>query len=118
MNATIEAVDAFKPYDDADLQSKVTTLSVETKALKERLLSTMEASVRVSEKASDAIAMSRETKAMSDAGGREAVARINAIERETQARLAGIEQELKTTAAQLRSEMNALKRATTNPLGR
>jgi hypothetical protein len=38
------------------------------------------------------------------------------MNREIQTKLAALKQDLDSTAAALRSEMNALKRATTNPM--
>jgi hypothetical protein len=67
----------------------------------------MDSAVRAQERASDALALARETKAISDG-----------TSREVQATLASIRIELKTISEGLKSEMSALKRATTNPLGR
>jgi ABC-type phosphate transport system auxiliary subunit len=123
MEKTIEAVDKFKPYDDTEFREKVQAFEIEVKALKERQLGLAEQAVRVAEKASDAIALSRETKAVaqgaateSAASSREVRAAVDSQAREVQTKLAALKQDLDATAAALRAEMNTLKRATSNPL--
>jgi uncharacterized glyoxalase superfamily metalloenzyme YdcJ len=90
-----------------ELKDRIAALEQDNKNLKDRLINTMDSAVRAQEKAVDALALARETKAITDGTGRE-----------VQATLASIRIELKTIADSLRAEMNALKRATTNPLGR
>jgi uncharacterized glyoxalase superfamily metalloenzyme YdcJ len=90
-----------------ELKDRIAALEVDNKALKDRLINTMDSAVRAQERASDALALARETKAISDG-----------TSREVQATLASIRIELKTISEGLKSEMSALKRATTNPLGR
>jgi len=147
MIETIEAVDRFKPYNDAEIREQMKTLQIEMQAIKERQIQTAEAVVRIAERSSDAIALSRETKAMalgsateSAAMGREtksvAESQVREVksalesqqrelkialtsqQKEIEAKLVTLKQDLDATAAALRSEMNILKRATTNPLGR
>ncbi len=123
MNKTIEAVDKFKPYDDTEFREKIQAFEIEVKALKERQMTLAEQAVRIAEKSSDAIALSRETKAIAGgaaaeaaATGREVKSSIESQAREVQAKMSALKQDLDSTAAALRSEMNAIKRATTNRL--
>lgn len=113
MNKTIEAVDRFKPYDDTDFREKIRVFEIEMKSVKERQINIAEQAVKVAEKASDAVALARETKAIAAGSATENAAQS----REVQARLAALKQDLDNTAAALRSEMNMLKKATTNKLG-
>ena len=147
MIETIEAVDKFKPYNDAEIREAMKTLQIEMQAIKERQIATAEAVVRIAERSSDAIALARETKAVAlgtateaaamgretkslaesqvrevksalDSQQRELKIALTSQQREIEARLAGVKQDLDATAAALRSEMSVLKRATSNPLGR
>lgn len=112
--AAIEAVEGYKPYDDAPLQSKVQALELELKAAKERQLATADTLVRLSEAMTDAVALSRE----SQATAKSAVANAESVNREVQTRLDSVKTELKSTSDQLRNEMAGLKKATVNPLAK
>lgn len=112
--AAIESVEGYQPYDDKELQSKVLTLETEMKAVKERQLSAADNLMRVSEKLIDAVALARESQSTAAS----AVANADSVNREVQTRIAAVQTELKSMTEQLRNEMNGLKRATTNPLGR
>jgi hypothetical protein len=114
MQDTIEAVASYKPYDDTEFKEKVKTFEIEMKAVKERQLAIAEQLVRISEKVSDTTALARETKAIAQGSATENAAQS----REVQARLNALKQDVDNTAANLRIEMNSLKRATTNPLGK
>jgi hypothetical protein len=147
MMETIEAVDKFKPYNDSALREQMQTLQIEMQAMKERQIQTAEAVVRIAERASDAIALARETKAVAlgtateaaamgretkslaesqvrevksalDSQQRELKVALTSQQREVEARMAALKQDLDATAAAMRSEMSVLKRATSNPLGR
>lgn len=125
MEKTIEAVDTFKPYDDTEFKERIQAFEIEVKTLKERQLAIAEQAVRIAEKSSDAIALARETRAIaqgaateSAAGGRETKAAVESLSREVQTKLLALKQDLDSTAAALRSEMNNLKRATSNPLSK
>jgi ABC-type phosphate transport system auxiliary subunit len=107
MVSTIEAVEGYKPYDDAELASRVAALEIENKALKERLFQYMESTVKTQEKASEALALGRETKAVADGTSREVKSSLDSIRAE-----------LKSTTQSLETQMNTLRRASTNPLGR
>lgn len=112
--SAIESVEGYQPYDDAELKSKVQALEIELKAAKERQLTTADTLISISEKLTDAVALSRE----SQSTAKSAVANSESVNREVQTRLSGLKTEIDSTVAQLRNEMNSLKRATTNPLGR
>ena len=112
--AAIESVEGYQPYDDKAIQSKVLTLETEMKAVKERQLSAADNLMRVSEKLIDAVALARESQSTAAS----AVANADSVNREVQTRIAAVQTELKSMTEQLRNEMNGLKRATTNPLGR
>ena len=136
MKATIEAVDNYVPYDDAAFKEQLKAFEIEMRSIKERQLQTAEAAVRVAERASDAIALARETRAIATGGlseakamgnetksiaesqSREMRAALEAQTREVNARLSALKQDLDSTVAALRAEMALLKRATTNPLSR
>jgi hypothetical protein len=110
----IEQVEAFEQYDDKELQSRIQVLEVEMKAAKERQLSTSDTLVRLTESMTNAIALSREAKAVAGSASSDAAA----VSREVQTRLESIKREMESVSASLRNEMAGLKRATTNPLGR
>lgn len=114
MEKTIAAVEVFQPYDDTAFKEKVQAFDIEMRSVKERQLAIAEQLVRISEKVSDATALSRETKAIASGSAVENAAQA----REVQARLAALKQEVDNTASNLRIEMNSLKRATSNPLGK
>lgn len=125
MEKTIEAVDKFKPYDDTEFREKIQAFEIEVKSLKERQLAIAEQAVRIAEKSSDAIALSRETRAVAQgaateaaASSREVKASVESQAREVQTKLAALKQDLDSTAAALRAEMAVLKRATSNPLSK
>lgn len=89
------------------LEQELSAKTIELNAIKERQVQNSEAMIRVSEKASDAIALARETKAIAEGS-----------QKESRASLAGIRSELETTNQALRTEMQVLRRATVNPLGK
>ena len=110
----IESVEAMEQYDDTELKTRVNTLEIELKAAKERQLATADALIRISENLTNAVALARE----SQSTAKSAVVNSESVNREVQTRLDSLKKELDSIAAQLRNEMNGLKRATTNPLGR
>jgi hypothetical protein len=110
----IESVEAMEQYDDTDLKTRVNSLEIELKAAKERQLATADALIRISENLTNAVALARE----SQSTAKSAVVNSESVNREVQTRLDSLKKELDSIAAQLRNEMNGLKRATTNPLGR
>lgn len=118
MQDTIEAVESSKPYDDTEIREKVQTFEVEMKSVKERQLATAEQAVRIAEKASDAIALARETSAIAKGSSTETKAILDAQGREVAAKLTQLQNEINNAVTNLRTEMNALKRATSNPLSK
>lgn len=93
--------------EQAARTSELSAKTIELNAIKDRQVQLSEAMIRVSEKASDAIALARETKAIAEGS-----------QKESRAALAGIRSELETTNQSLRTEMQVLRRATVNPLGK
>lgn len=110
----IESVEVMEQYDDTELKTRVNSLEIELKAAKERQLATADALIRISENLTNAVALARE----SQSTAKSAVVNSESVNREVQTRLDSLKKELDSIAAQLRNEMNGLKRATTNPLGR
>jgi len=104
-NRAVSAIEEVEGI--GELRKEVEALKLENKNLKDRLINSMESAIKAQEKAADALALSRETRAISDGNSRE-----------VQASLSSIRMELKSITDGLRAEMNALKRATVNPLGR
>lgn len=125
MEKTIEAVDKFKPYDDTEFKERQQAFEIEMKAVKERQIKASEDIVKLAERASDAIALARETKAIATgvsteaaASSREVRAIVDSQNRETATKLAALKQDIDSTVANLRGEMQNLKRATSNPLSK
>ena len=74
--------------------------------LEEKVISQQETIIKMQEKLSDALMASREAKVLSDS-----------TQKELRAGLSAQKIELEVTAQSLKSDMNTLKRATTNRLG-
>ena len=96
-------VSVIESYDE----SKIKEIEIKLDANQKRLLEIMESSIKINEKASDAIALSRETAALAKGSQREVEAALNSIRSEVKAQTEG-----------LNEQMKALRKATTNPLGR
>ena len=105
--AAIESVEGYKPYDDTDMRAKVQKLEIESNGFKDRFLSLSDTTNKLTEKVATVSVTATEAKVLAES-----------TSRETNSRLLGIKQEMESTSAALRNEMNSLKRATTNPLGR
>jgi len=105
--AAIESVEGYKPYDDAELRAKVQKLEIESNGFKDRFLSLSDSTNKLTEKVATVSVTATEAKVLAES-----------TSRETNSRLLGIKQEIESTSSALRNEMNSLKRATTNPLGR
>jgi ribonuclease HI len=111
--AATEAIEAAKPYDDAELQAEVNALKVQLSAqqasvnvVKDSMVVTSNQLVSMQEKVSNAIGTANEAKAIT-----------NGNVRETAASLLGVREEMKATREGIESQLKALKRATSNPLG-
>jgi hypothetical protein len=111
--AATEAIEAAKPYDDAELKAEVNTLKVQLAAqqssvntVKDSMVVTSNQLVSMQEKVSNAIGTANEAKAIT-----------NGNVRETAASLMGVREEMKATREGIESQLKALKRATSNPLG-
>jgi hypothetical protein len=111
--AATEAIEAAKPYDDAELKAEVNALKVQLAAqqqsvntVKDSMVTTSNQLVSMQEKVSNAIGTANEAKAIT-----------NGNVRETAASLMGVREEMKATREGIESQLKALKRATSNPLG-
>jgi hypothetical protein len=111
--AATEAIEAAKPYDDAELKAEVNALKVQLAAqqqsvntVKDSMVVTSNQLVSMQEKVSNAIGTANEAKAIT-----------NGNVRETAASLMGVREEMKATREGIESQLKALKRATSNPLG-
>ena len=111
--AATEAIEAAKPYDDAELRADVNALKVQLAAqqssvntVKDSMVTTSNQLVSMQEKVSNAIGTANEAKAIT-----------NGNVRETAASLMGVREEMKATREGIESQLKALKRATSNPLG-
>jgi hypothetical protein len=89
------------------INKRVASIEIKLEAQQERYLELMTSNIRLQEKASDALANSRETKAVSTGNTREVEAALLSIRSEVAGQLSAVE-----------DRMKALQRATTNPLGR
>jgi hypothetical protein len=87
-------------------ESKIQALELNLKAQQERVMQIMESNIKTNEKASDAIALARETAAMAKGS-----------QREVDAALVSVRSELKAQIDGMNEQMKALRKATTNPLG-
>ena len=105
--AAIESVEGYKPYDDTDLKAKVQKLEIESDNAKDRFLALSDNSNKLTEKLANVSVLATESKVLAES-----------TSRETNSRLLGLKQELDSTSGALRNEMNALKRASVNPLGK
>ncbi len=111
--AATEAIEAAKPYDDAELRTQVNELKVQLAAqqqsvntVKDGMVTTSNQLVSMQEKVSNAIGTANEAKAIT-----------NGNVRETAASLLGVREEMKATRDGLEAQLKSLKRATSNPLG-
>jgi hypothetical protein len=111
--AATEAIEAAKPYDDAELRAEVNALKVQLAAqqqsvntVKDGMVTTSNQLVSMQEKVSNALGTANEAKAIT-----------NGNVRETAASLLGVREEMKATREGIESQLKALKRATSNPLG-
>ena len=90
MVSTIESVKGLE-----DIQTRINTLEVQSKSQQERIASLQDASIRMQEKSSDALASSREAQAL---------AKGNTLE-------------INSAITSMQEQMKALRKATINPLG-
>ena len=105
--AAIEAVEEQKPYDDSELRSKVQKLEIESSGAKDRFLALADTTNKLTEKVANVTVTATESKVLAES-----------TSRETNSRLVGLKQELDSTSSALKNEMNNLRRASINPLGK
>jgi len=92
-NEAVSAIEEVKGI--GDMKSEINTLTIQLKSQQERIASLQDASIRMQEKSSDALASSREAQALAK----------------------GNTQEINAAITSMQEQMKALRRATTNPLG-
>lgn len=92
-------------YDETAGQAKKAMREVEY--LKERVSSQAETIIKLQEKAGDGFMTAREAKVIAES-----------TQKESRSAIAGIKSELDVQNNSLRSEMQAIRRATVNPLGK
>ena len=102
MNDTIEATESL-----GNMKSEIQELQSQVNSLKERQMESLNANIRLQEKAADAYVLSKEASAISKATQRELEATSNNIKSEVDTAIKG-----------MNDKLEVLKRATTNPLGR
>lgn len=88
-------------------ESRIEALEHKMQVQQERYMELMQSNVKLQDKASDAYVLAKESAAVSKASQREVEASLNAMRNEVKAELESV-----------KDKMNALKKATTNPLGR
>lgn len=94
-------------YNDfSDVAADAATAKRKVIALEEKVLEQRETITKLQERSSDALVNAREAKIVSES-----------VQKELRAGLSAQKVELEVTTSSLRSEMNSLKRATTNRLG-
>lgn len=111
--AATEAIEGAKPYDDTELKNEVNRIKIQMSGLetsvntvKDSMVASSSQLVSVADKASQAKGEAMEAKAVA-----------NGTSREVTAALSSVREEVKSTRDGLESQMKALKKATTNPLG-
>lgn len=104
-NRALSAIEEVENLDE--IKGNLKTVTEQLKAQQERIMYLMESNTRLQEKASDAISIAREVKAVSEGTTREVNASLTSIRSEVKSQVDGVTEQMK-----------ALKKATTNPLGR
>jgi len=92
-NEAVSAIEEVKGI--GEMKSEINTLNIQLKSQQERIASLQDASIRMQEKSSDALASSREAQALAK----------------------GNTQEINAAITSMQEQMKALRKATTNPLG-
>lgn len=87
--------------------NKVIMLEEQLNEQRERYVELMQTNIRLQEKASEAIALAREAKAVSSGTSREVEASLSSIRSEVTSQINGVN-----------DKMKALQKATTNPLAK
>lgn len=102
MNETIEASQGL-----GQIKKDINEIQIQLTSIKERQVESLNSSIRLQERASEAYALSKESIALS-----------KATQRETQAISNAIQSEVDTKLQALNDKLEVIKRATTNPLDR
>lgn len=109
LNKAKDALAQFKEMVDnyGEIQSDIKALKSANENLRERVISQADTLSKVQEKASDAILDARVAKNVAESADKNTKSQLSAIRIEVQSSLDAV-----------KLEMNTLKKATTNPLGR
>ena len=109
LNKAKDALAQFKDMVDnyGSIQGDLKTLKVANENMRERIIAQADTLSKVQEKASDALLDARVAKNVAESADKNTKSQIGAIRVEVQSSLDAV-----------KTEMNSLKRATTNPLGR
>ena len=99
---TIEATESL-----GAMQDDIKTLQLQVNSIKERQMESLNANIRLQEKAADAFVLSKEASAIS-----------KATQRELTATSENLKSEVSTMIRSVEDKLEVIKRATTNPLGR
>jgi len=102
MNETIEASKGL-----GGIKKDIQKMQIEISGLKERQVESLNTSIRLQEKSSEAYSLSKE-----------AIALSKATSRETEAISKSLQSEVDTKLQALNDKLDVIKRATTNPLDR
>jgi hypothetical protein len=92
-NEAVSAIEEVKGL--SEMKAQITTLELQVKTQQDRIAALQDASIRMQEKSSDALASSREAQAL---------AKGNTLE-------------INSAITSMQEQMKALRKATTNPLG-
>lgn len=109
LNKAKDALAQFKDMVDSygEIQADLKAVKYANESLRERVISQADTLSKVQEKASDAILDARVAKNVAESADKNTKSQLSAIRVEVQSSLDAV-----------KTEMNTLKRATTNPLGR
>lgn len=102
MLKTIEATSKL-----GQIQDDIHALQIQMDSIKERQMESLNANIRLQEKAADAFVLSKEASAIS-----------KATQRELTATSENLKSEVATMIKSVEDKLEVIKRATTNPLGR
>ena len=99
---TIEATESL-----GGMKADIHELKIQVESLKERQMESLNASIRIQEKSSDAYVLAKEASAVS-----------KSTQRELEATTAAFKSEVDTAIKAVQDKLDVIKRATTNPLDR
>lgn len=101
----IDTIEATKSL--GSMKADIKELQIQLSSIKERQMESLNANIRLQEKAADAFVLSKEASAIS-----------KATQRELTATSENLKSEVNTAIKAVEDKLEVIKRATTNPLGR